>query len=660
MTARGRPAWIGAWLCVVSAVVSTVFIVALGNAFSLETLIDRAFPVITLAALLTGVMGSLVLSRRPGHSIGRLLVVAGVTASVSLACDAYAVWAAADGNFEPVAMVVSWLASALNANLTVACFALILLLAPDGTLTSPRWRLAVGTTLVGALLMELPPFLEPATFAGTDPQPAWLVTRLVWFVGSLVLLAGLVAALVSVIRRELRTSGRERTQIRWFTTAAGALVGSWIWLPLVRSLLPGAESYALAVLPLYVALLFFPVAMAIAVLGYRLYDIDVIVNRAWLVLGATVFVGVAYVVAVTLVGSSASGLWASALAAASVACAFQPVRVRLVRLADRIAYGDQAVPYLALADLSRRLGRTPDSERLLSSVAEACSHATGAAAARADLLETTGARLASATAPAGVELSEPTALRLDVRYWGETLGALWVQPAPGRALRRRDLLVLTAFSEQAGVAFRNLRLDDELAAQVEELTEIVLRLQESRDRVQRARSDELAALEASLARDTAPRLEAVAAFLERLAIRADDPGWGAIEAELSAAQDELRRLSHGLYPSLLQAEGLGAAVRSLLRRQESGAGLTFADGALPRFDGRVESVGYACVAKALEIRPALRRIALGVRDDQLVLALTGDGSWSSVAASLRDLVEGRGGQLAESAGQLEIALPLTT
>jgi hypothetical protein len=660
---RGRAWWLGGVVCLVAAVVNTVFIAAALDPFAVDTLADRGFPFVTLAALLCGTMGSLVLSRRSRHPIGRLLVLCGVVTALSLACDAYAYWVLAGGGHgpAPVVMAVNWLASALNGNITLAGFAVIFLLAPDGTPASPRWRVAIAVAVAGATLMELPPFVEPMTYlTATDPVATTPAARLARLAGALLLVGAFVAALVSLVRRQRRSTGLQRAQIRWFSSAAGFLAVAWGWLILVQYAVPGA-SYALSIVPLMTAVLWFPVAIAIAVLGHRLYEIELILNRGWLLLGATAFVGVGYVVLVTVVSTSMAGFWASALAAATVACAFQPLRVRLVQLADRLAYGDQARPYLALADLSRRLHHTPDQARLLLSVAEACSQATGAAAARVDLFDAAGTRLDTAIAPAGAVLDEAAAVRLDVRYWGETLGALWVQPAAGRALRRRDLLVLTGFSEQAGVALRNLRLDDELAERVAELGEVVAGLQESRERVLRARNDQLAALERSLARDVAPRLETVAGELDRRADEVpppDDRSWAVVDTELAAAREQLRSISHGLHPSLLEAEGLGPALRSLLHRRGAAALVLADDLRTRRFDPLVESVVYRGVAQVLESGHALHRVELRVDGPDLVAVLAGAELATAVGADLRDPVEGRGGVVGGVDGVLTLRMPL--
>jgi signal transduction histidine kinase len=648
------PARVGTGVCVVAAVVNTVFILAQQEAFSLKTLAERGWPVITLAALASGVMGSLVLSRRPRHPIGRLLVFGGMTAALSLALDAYATWILLGDGSGPrtVALVASWLASALNGPITLAAFALILLLAPDGHLAGPRWRAAAVVAVVGGTLMQLPPFLEPVEYSGTDPHPVGVVARTADTVGALLLVTAFAAAVVSLVRRQARATGGERVQIRWFTTAAAALVATWVWLLATQRFFQ-VTAYAVSIVPLFAAVLAFPVAIAVAVLRYRLYDIDLIVNRAWLLVGATLFVGLAYVAVVTLIGTSVVGFWPSLLTTVLVALAFQPVRLRIVRLADRLAYGAQAAPYLALADLSRRLGASPSPGTLLRSVAEACAGATAARGARVELCGHDGSVLADATVPEGHVLDPTTTVRLHVRDGGETLGALYVDAAPGRALRRRDLLVLAGFSEQAGVAFRNLRLDDELAGRVAELSVVAAELDASRRRLLAVRDDELARLERALTSDVAPRLARASADLTALAdadAPPDDARWDAIAAELGAGLQEIRDLSHGLRPGLLDAEGLGPALQAHLRRRGRTVLHLARTARGRRFEPALEAAVYACVVDA-ERALHLERCTLDLDDaGHLLLCLVGsaDGPGAAgLAARLRDRVEGRGGSVGE-------------
>jgi signal transduction histidine kinase len=147
----------------------------------------------------------------------------------------------------------------------------------------------------------------------------------------------------------------------------------------------GEGTTPLVKLPLDLAQLAFPLCVAVAVLRHRLVAIDVIVNRpssspsppdwwrsdmcsssSWSASSSAVAQG---------------GFWPSLFATALVAMAFQPLRRRVVGLADRLAFGDAAAPYVALADFSRRLGDSSDPAALLPAMAEAAAHAVNASRA---------------------------------------------------------------------------------------------------------------------------------------------------------------------------------------------------------------------------------------------------------------------------------------
>ena len=134
----------------------------------------------------------------------------------------------------------------------------------------------------------------------------------------------------------------------------------------------GRQTWA-ASLPLFASYLLLPVLFAIAVLSYRLYDVEVILNRTLVLAAGTAFAALGYTTLVVVVGKlvdqQTSGFWLSLLATALVALAFQPLRRSVVRLANRLAYGPRAQPYEALSDFSDRLAETPSPRTLLPAVA---------------------------------------------------------------------------------------------------------------------------------------------------------------------------------------------------------------------------------------------------------------------------------------------------
>jgi len=335
------------------------------------------------------------------------------------------------------------------------------LLAPDGHLLSPRWRWAARADLLGLLLFEVGLLNSaPKDFTGRgDPRGTSDLAATFLSIGILLIAAVLISAGVSVVIRMRRATGETRQQLRWFALAAGAVGVGVVGLLVVQSL-NGGEQVWYSAIPLQVAFVLLPIFLAIAVLKYRLYDVDLIINRAVVVGVCALFVTLGYTLLVVGVGnmlSGSSGFWTSVLATAAVALAFQPLRRWVVRFADRLAYGARAVPYDALSAFSRRLGDSPDPATLLPAVAEAAGRAASAVRCVVTLdVETGETGSASWTRSASAaRAATGTAVTVVVQDAVGPLGTIVVTPAPGRAIRAPERALLEDLAEQAAVSFRN-------------------------------------------------------------------------------------------------------------------------------------------------------------------------------------------------------------
>lgn len=261
---------------VLAAVFDTVCMGLRGRLFTSFGFIDHGWPIITLTGLLSAVMGGLIVARDRRQPIGWLLLLPGVTTSVSLALDAYCGWVLLDGGpgSSTAGLVCGWLASFLGAQIPFAANAIILLLAPRGRLLGRGWWVAVVAAVIGCLCWSMPTLLEAAAYAQVDPQPGPLSQVL--FVTGLVLVdAAVVAGVVSLFLRRRRSHGVERVQIQWFIVAAVPFAVAILWLVGSRYLL-GLPRGEATHLPLFLAELAFPVAITVAVLRYRLYDITLV------------------------------------------------------------------------------------------------------------------------------------------------------------------------------------------------------------------------------------------------------------------------------------------------------------------------------------------------------------------------------------------------
>lgn len=645
MTAIRIIAWAGVGVCAVAALTDTVIVAIRGIAFTEYGTVGHGWPIITLTGLVSAVMGALILGRDGRQPIGWLLLVPGIQTCLSLALDAYSVWVVAGGGpGTPWAgLLTGWLASFFGAQIPLAANAVILLLAPDGSLPGRWWRLPVGAAALGAVLWATPPVIEAAEYAGADPRGG-ATSRVLFLIGVGLVVAAVLAGNASLFVKLRRSTGVRRAQIRWFLVAGVPLAGGLIWLLVVQYLID-PELAAISLLPLFAAELLFPLSIAVAVLRYRLYDIDLVLNRAWLVLGATAFVGVSYVVVVATAGRALEGFWPAVLVSAVVACAFQPLRSRLVTLADRMAYGRQVEPYLAMTELSRRLGSSVTPQDALLAVADACLRSTSVTAVTIELTGPDGRRVAAATAPAAHPQAWQDAETFPITDGAEHLGLVRVVAAPGRPLRPRDRAVLGELCTHSGVAFRSLRLDTTLEVKVAELAEVTAALERSRERVQQARIAEQQRLEEVVRSSVTPRLYRLADGLDRMADRlpTGNPPWNELTDEVTGILGTVRAVSHGIHSGLLDAYGLAPALAAHLGQLRTGASLVVSeDISSRRFHPGCEAAVYRSIVTALRHSDGISRVEVSLNGSDIRVVLNHD-QHEQLSADIRDQVEARNG-----------------
>jgi hypothetical protein len=294
-----------------------------------EALLLVVFPVFL-------VVGCLILARRPGNVIGWIFTAVGLLTTAAGLAEPYATYAYTHPGSLPAPLVAAWVNTWIWSPTIVLMVVFPLLLFPTGRSLSPRWRpvawLAVGLTAAytgaGALApsLQLPngrTVANPVGVAGIDLDRGLLGAVL----SGLLLLVG-AAAILSLVVRFRRSRGVERQQLKWFTYA-GALV---LLAPLSNALIGNVS---------YVLVLALPVAVGVAVLRYRLYDIDRLINRTLVYGLLTVLLGGVYAGAVLVLGQLFGGVtedppsWAVAGATLAVAALFQPARRRIQAVVDR-------------------------------------------------------------------------------------------------------------------------------------------------------------------------------------------------------------------------------------------------------------------------------------------------------------------------------------
>ena len=575
---RARIAWCVVGVTTVAVILDTVFTAAYRPLLSEATWADHGWPLAPLAGVGCALMGALIVSRYPKHMLGWLL-----------SCGEPALGDPGRRRLQPLG------ARGGRPRLRV--------LGPRGRLGVAAARLAGlhrldhGLPHLAHRAPALAPLalgrrgsrspgsscarsgqltMRPGDFVYAEQYDGFTLSTVLLTMGYLLVAAGLIASAVSLVLRLRRARDDERRQLLWIASSA-AFLAIGVVVILVVPRIQGEEGTWLAGLPLRLAQLAVPLCVAVAVLRHRLLQIDLIVNRALMVALATGLAAIGYVSVVVVVGSAvgggAGGFWPSLIATALVAMAFQPLRRRVVRLADRLAFGAAAAPYEALADFSRRLGDRPDPAALLPAVAEAAAHAVNARRAVVSVHVEAGPDRVAAWPPSGADDAAASRVAMPVVDHGEQLGSITVEMAAGHPLRPRDQRLLADLADQAAMAFRNAQLTAELSAQVEQLSLHTHELDQSRARLISAGDAERSRVERAIARQVIPHLAPLPDRLRQLS-QSDPDGPTALDTaqlaplltSMNTAMQSLREITRGVFPAQLARSGLPTALGSLLAR----------------------------------------------------------------------------------------------
>jgi signal transduction histidine kinase len=451
----------------------------------------------------------------------------------------------------PGGVLVSWLADAA-AIPTVGLFgAVIPQLFPDGRVLSRRWRPSlwcgwafIALATVGNAL--IPQKLE--SVAGRDNPYAVPALRGVW--SAMIALSaplGLVAlgsALATLTLRWRRSEGDERQQIKWFL--AGVVL---LPLPLLLHDAQPTVSDAL----ISVAFVVIPVLLGVAILRYRLYDLNLVVRRAAAYAVVSALVAGIYLGIVAVVEASVgrgAGTWEHVVAAVAAAAVFQPLRALVQRVVDQVFYGDRLRPYEVMNQIGRRLEHAVVPETVLPGVVEAVAGALRVPYVAVELDD--AGRGASVAAEHGTPAGDVEVFPLT--YQAETVGRLLVSPrSPGTALEPVDRQLLADLARHVGAAAQAVRT--------------TLALQRSRAELVAAREEERRRLRRDLHDGLGPTLAGVTLGLAaaRAQVRpAPDDAEALLDtlaAQAEQAIADIRRVVYGLRPPALDEFGLVRALQ---------------------------------------------------------------------------------------------------
>ena len=556
-----------------------------------------AFAVLTgMLSLVFPAVGAIIASRLPTNPIGWIFCGVGLLYTTQRFAEAYADYALLVNFAFPGGEFMAWFSRLVDFTGLVLAGVFVMLLFPDGSLPSRRWRIVAWTAVCGAVLASLyaafypgylnTPVLVPNPFEWVGVIGGGLTTNdflnYSALIGETLLLTSSLAAICSLALRLHRAWGDERQQLKWFLYGAvpAALCFSFVLLSFVvvdftrfvlgTPLIPFWENYYDSVVGAFIyqvilsiavfALLVVPVFTYIAIVRYHLYDIDVVINRT-LVYGAltSCVVGI-YMLAVVGLGvlfQARGNLAISLLVTGLVAVLFQPLRGKLQRGVNRLMYGERDDPSAVTSRLGRRIEATLAPEAVLPTIAETIAQALKLPYVAILLKEGEGFRSAAAY---GSPTGEPEALPLV--YQREEIGRLVLSPrAPGESFSAADRSLLEDLARQAEVAVHAVRLTTDLQHSRERL---VTTREEERRRLRRDLHDGLGAQLAGL--------NVQAGALRRLIPRDPDAADELVvelREELRSAIADIRRLVYDLRPPALDDLGLVEALRQLAERYGS-------------------------------------------------------------------------------------------
>jgi signal transduction histidine kinase len=578
-------------------------------------------------------IGLLLATKRPANPIGWLFLAAGSSLALNTFGVAYGVHAVLVRHPSlPFGRLLAWLGS-WTGLVPLALLPFLFLLFPSGHLPSARWR-PVARVLALAFVPGIGMILVLSTKAWSHPyrQPSGGGVQSMFLL--LVILPILVALLVSLfglVVRFRRSAGEERLQLKWFV--AGAIL-------LVLGFVPGFFSSGpnpgtLLTLVQAITTLFLFAAIGVAVLKYRLYEIDVVISRTIVYALLAAFFTLVYLAVVVGVGAaigSARNPFLTVLAAAVIAIAFSPVRNRATRLANRVAYGKRATPYEVLSEFAEKMGGGYSLEDVLPRTARMLAEGTGATRADVWLAVDSGLvdegrwpdvpRLGPVETGEGESIDVPGAARVvPVRHQAELLGALSIHKSAGDPVSPVEEKLLADVAAQAGLMLRNARLIEDLRA--------------SRQRIVAAQDQERRRLERNIHDGAQQQLVALAvktrladALVARDQSKAHDV-LAQIQAELQDALENLRDLARGIYPPLLADQGLAAALSAQARK--SPVPVSVDPDGIGRYPQEAEAAVYFCALEALQnvakyAQASRACVRLAASDGRLTFEIVDDGA----------------------------------
>lgn len=537
----------------------------------------------------------------------RLLIVGMIGSSGAFNLQAHAdIYAVQDA----FGITIGWWHTALLHGVGGVCYVFALLMFPTGSLGfggTTRWPSRV---LVFAVIAATVGLLSVST--ASYPHPVSFVV----FFGLLAPVAGVAAQLR---RYSTATTAESRQQSRvllWalFMAFGVAAVLSAVTIAIATLHPAGFTTDTSDALFFWICRAVFtmiPLALLVGVLRFRLWDVELLLNRTFVYGVLTVLIGGLYVGVVVLAdfllaAPARANLPVQLVAGAAVVLALRPAQTRVSALADRLVYGRRPAPYDVLARLSALTRATVTDEAVLPRLARVTGEGLDVAGCEVRLRLPDGTRQRYRWPEDGDGQFGP-GHTVAVFHAGEEVGEFVIDRGSAAALASEQRRLLADLAHGAGLVLRAVQLTMELEQRLAVISQQAEEIDVSRRRIIRAQEAERRTLERNLHDGAQPRLVAVRMTLGLLAHLIGNGNRDSVaslvdqlDEQLTEADHDLAELSNGLYPALLREQGLVPALRGQADRLGVDADFTTAPGSAARLPSDIEAAICLAVLEALQ------------------------------------------------------------
>jgi two-component system, NarL family, sensor kinase len=565
-------------------------------------------PVLTITYCM---VGALVASRHPHNPIGWIFCAVGFLSALNMLSAGYILYDQLVFRTEtlPGAEFLHWLSTWIWIPSVLLPVTFVLLLFPDGKLLSKRWRPVAWAAGLG-----IAAYTFSTAFYPTSQEAMWImrfnpngyarteeINNALMIVPTPLLFVGIFGSIASIVVRFRKATGIERAQLKWLAVAGGMVVvgnilGGIPWLIWGDN----PTTLELWIVVTGISLVNIVLATGIAILRYRLWDIDILINRTLVYGLLTGLVIVLYVVIVGSIGTllqTGGSLLVSLLGTGIVAISFQPLRERLQRGVNRLMYGERDNPYAVLGRLSERLEIVAAAQSVLPTIVETVADALKLPYVAITLKEGELFTIAAAyTRPSSPERNPHTSTEiLPLVYQSISIGQLILAPrVHGEPFSQIDRQLLETIARQAGIAAYNVRLAQDLQRSRERL---VTTREEERRRLRRDLHDGLGPVLASLSF----KLDAIHNQADR-DVNAVKKMTTEVKTQMQNALSDIRRIAYNLRPPALDELGLVGALEAYIASQNQVQGLQItleAPNDTPPLPAAVEVAAYRIALEAM-------------------------------------------------------------